>query len=114
MLDDYREVIQKHDVFVLIEGAKIIGVLVLIRQFQSLLVHNVAVHPNLQGKGLGRKLMTFAEHEARRLEFATITLYTNERMTENIEIYKKLGYIETERKPEQGYQRVYMRKALPG
>jgi len=29
MLDDYREVIQKHDVFVLIESAKIIEVLVL-------------------------------------------------------------------------------------
>jgi hypothetical protein len=34
-------------------------------------------------------------------------------MTENIELYKKLGYMETARKTEQGYQRVYMRKALP-
>jgi ribosomal protein S18 acetylase RimI-like enzyme len=57
--------------------------------------------------------MRLAEGEARRLGFTTVTLYTNEHMSENIELYKKLGYMETERKMEQGYQRVYMRKALP-
>lgn len=56
--------------------------------------------------------MAVAEEEARRLRLATVTLYTNELMSENIELYKKLGYRETERKTEQGYQRVYMSKAL--
>jgi ribosomal protein S18 acetylase RimI-like enzyme len=112
MLDDYKDVIQQHRVRVLTDGAKIIGVLVLIRQDRSLLVDNVAVHPDYQGRGLGRELMALAEEEARRLGFTTITLYTNERMTENVELYKKLGYRETERKTEEGYQRVYMRKAL--
>lgn len=112
MLDDYREVIQQHRVLVLTDEANIIGVLVLIRQHQSLLVDNVAVHPDYQGRGLGRKLMMLAEEEARRLGFITVTLYTNERMTENLGLYKKLGYTETERKTEQGYHRVYMRKSL--
>jgi ribosomal protein S18 acetylase RimI-like enzyme len=112
MLDDYKAVIQQHRVLVLTAGAKIIGVLVLITQTHSLLVDNVAVHPDYQRRGLGRKLMALAEEEARRLGFTTVTLYTNERMTENIELYKRLGYMETERKTEQGYQRVYMRKAL--
>jgi len=114
MMDNYKEVIQQHHVLVLTEGANIIGVLVLIRQPQSLLVDNVAVHPDYQRKGLGRQLMALAEEEARRLGFATVTLYTNERMTENIELYKRLGYTETERKTEQGYQRVYMRKSVLG
>jgi len=35
-------------------------------------------------------------------------------MTENINLYKNLGFVETERKQEQGYERVYMRKLLPG
>jgi ribosomal protein S18 acetylase RimI-like enzyme len=112
MLDDYREVIQQHHVLVLTEGPNIIGVLVLIRQIQTLLVDNVAVHPDYQGKGLGRNLVAFAEEEAQRLGLTTVTLYTNERMTENIELYKRLGYTETERKTEQGYQRVYMRKSV--
>jgi hypothetical protein len=33
-------------------------------------------------------------------------------MTENIDLYRKLGFVETGRKQEQGYQRVYMRKHL--
>ena len=112
MLDDYREVIQQHHVLVLTEGTNIIGVLVLIRQLHSLLVDNVAIHPDYQGKGLGRKLMALAEAEAQRMGLTTVTLYTNERMTENIELYKRRGYTETERKAEQGYHRIYMRKSV--
>lgn len=44
--------------------------------------------------------------------FGAVTLYTNERMTENIELYKKLGFEETERRLEKGYHRVYMRKTV--
>ncbi len=33
-------------------------------------------------------------------------------MTEKIGLYGKLGFVETERKQEQGYKRVYMRKIL--
>ena len=112
MLDDYRKVIQQHHVLVLVDGTNIVGVLVLIRQTRSLLLDNVAVHPAYQGRGLGRQLMALAEKEARRVGLTTVTLYTNERMTENLELYKRLGYMETERKTEQGYQRVYMRKDL--
>src|SRR5712691_2735699 len=97
MLDDYAEIIRQHTVFVLTDEEKVVGVLVLIKQEQSILLDNVAVHPDYQGRGFGRKLLAFAEEEARRWEFAAITLYTNEQMTENLELYKKLGYVETER-----------------
>jgi len=62
MLDDYKEVIQQHRVLVLTDGAKISGVLVLIKQSQSLLVDNVAVHPAYQGRGLGRHLLALPVH----------------------------------------------------
>ena len=113
MLDDYAAVIQQHRVFILVDGTRIIGVLVLVEQDKSLLLDNVAVHPEYQGRGLGRELVALAEEEALRLGYTAVTLYTNERMTENLGLYKKLGYMETERKTEQGYQRVYMRKSLP-
>ena len=113
MLDDYAELIHRHKVFVLTEG-DIIGVLVLIETEQSLLLDNVAVHPDYQGRGLGRKLIELAAAEALRLGFSSIILYTNVQMTENINLYKKLGFVETERKQEKGYERVYMRKLLPG
>jgi ribosomal protein S18 acetylase RimI-like enzyme len=110
MLDDYAKVIRQHDVFVLTVCEKIIGVLVLIKQEEMLLLDNVAVHPDYQGRGLGQRLITFAENEAMNAGCKTLTLYTNEQMTENIELYKKLGFVETERKADQGYRRVYMRK----
>jgi ribosomal protein S18 acetylase RimI-like enzyme len=62
---------------------------------------------------LGQKLIELAEAEALRLGFSSVVLYTNLQMTENIQLYKKLGFVETERKQEKGYERVYMRKFLP-
>jgi GNAT superfamily N-acetyltransferase len=78
----------------------------------SLLVENVAVHPRAQGTGLGRGLMDFAESEAARLGLPKLSLYTNVVMTENQAIYAHLGYRETRREAEDGYQRVFMEKEL--
>jgi GNAT superfamily N-acetyltransferase len=36
--------------------------------------------------------MAFAEEEAKRQGSARVILYTNEKMTENIGFYEKLGY----------------------
>ncbi|MDZ7667725.1 MAG: hypothetical protein U5K27_20720 [Desulfotignum sp.] len=57
-------------------------------------------------------MIALAEKEARCMRMAAVTLYTNEQMTGNIALYKRLGYVETERKTDQGYHRVYMRKEL--
>ena len=111
MLDNYSEVVKQHVVFVA-ETEEIVGVLVLIRTRAGILLDNVAVHPEQQGCGLGRLLIKFAESEARNQGFETLDLYTHESMVENIEIYKTLGYTETDRRKEHGYNRVYMQKIL--
>jgi ribosomal protein S18 acetylase RimI-like enzyme len=112
MLDDYSQVLRQHQVFVAEQQAKVIGVIVLICKGRGILLDNVAVHPAQQGKGLGGRLIALAEAESRRQGFTQLDLYTHECMTENIAMYKKLGYFETERRTEHGYQRVYMRKRL--
>jgi ribosomal protein S18 acetylase RimI-like enzyme len=43
-----------------------------------------------------------------------IRLYTNASMTENIALYRKIGYVETARVNEKGFDRVYMTKRLAG
>ena len=73
---------------------------------------NIAVQPDRQGRGLGRALIAFAEAEARRLGFAELRLYTHQKMTENIGFYKRLGFDETGRGCEAGYDRVFMRKQV--
>ncbi len=112
MLDDYSRVVQQHQAFVAEADDDVVGVLVLIRKDEGILLDNVAVHPEFQGTGLGRRLIEFAESEARRQGFMQLDLYTHERMTENIDLYKHLGYAEVERRTEKGYERVYMRKPL--
>lgn len=112
MLYDYSEVVRCHQAFVAVDKGQIVGVLVLTPGSEEMLLDNVAVHPDHQGIGLGRKLLQLAEEEARKQGFASLILFTHELMTENIELYEKIGYVETDRRTETEYARVYMKKSL--
>ena len=76
------------------------------------LVDNVAVFPSRKGQGVGKTLLVHAEHEARKRGYTSLYLYTNEKMSENIALYTQVGYVEYERRQEEGFRRVFMRKAL--
>jgi ribosomal protein S18 acetylase RimI-like enzyme len=91
---------------------RIAGVIVLIPHDDHLLVENVAVAPAMQGRGIGRALMAYAEERAAALWLAELRLYTNQLMTENLALYPALGYIETGRRVEDGFARVYFSKRL--
>jgi len=65
-----------------------------------------------QGLGLGRRLLAFAEAEALRRGYAEIRLHTHQTMEENQRLYASIGYEETGRGTEAGYDRVFMRKQL--
>ncbi len=113
MLQDYSAVIRDESVTVAQVAGQVVGVLVLSRTEEGLLIENVAVYPHWKGRGVGRELLQFAEQEARRLACSNLYLYTNELMVENIALYAKCGYVEYERRQEQGFRRVFMRKAVP-
>ncbi|HVY14833.1 MAG TPA: GNAT family N-acetyltransferase [Rhodopila sp.] len=112
MLDDYGALIRAGEVHVLDTGEGIGGILVLKREDGAMLLDNIAVAPDRQGRGLGRILLAFAEAAALRDGYRTIRLYTHEAMTENIRLYTRIGYGETHRAEEKGFQRVYMSKRL--
>ncbi len=112
MTDDYAEVIRERRVTVAECAGRVVGVLVLAVTQEGFLLENVAVDPSLRGTGLGRKLLELAEVEARRAGFASIFLYTHEKMSENCALYARIGYVEYDRRLEKGLARVYMRKAL--
>ena len=90
----------------------IAGVIVLIPAADHLLVENVAVAPAMQGRGIGRALMTHAEERAAELGLDELRLYTNQLMTENLALYPALGYVETGRRVEDGFARVYFSKRI--
>ena len=111
---DYADLIARGVVYVLreIADAGVCGVIVLHVEADGLFVENVAVDPGHQHQGVGRQLMAFAEGHARELGLPELRLYTHERMTRNIALYKRLGFEEVERRTEHGFARVFMRKVL--
>jgi ribosomal protein S18 acetylase RimI-like enzyme len=112
MLDDYARRIADLQTWVLEDAGRIVGILVLEQGSAGLLLDNIAVLPDSQGKGFGRALIGFAEAEARRRGFSEIRLYTHAAMSENIALYRRIGFVETNRVSEKGYDRVYMNKRL--
>lgn len=112
MRDDYRARIEADTAFVADCDGDIGGLLVLVIEPAALQVENVAVAPTRQGQGIGRALLTFAETEAGRRGFARLTLYTNEKMTENLAMYPALGWRETGRCEQDGFARVFFEKSV--
>jgi GNAT superfamily N-acetyltransferase len=112
MNDDYKLRIAEGVVRVLTIQEEIAGLVVLLPKADYLLLDNIAITPERQGSGLGRRLIAFAEAEALRLGYTEIRLYTNIAMHENLAIYTKLGYQEFDRATEDRFNRVFMRKRL--
>jgi ribosomal protein S18 acetylase RimI-like enzyme len=112
MTNDYADVIRNRQVTVAERQGAIVGIIVLTVTDEGFLVDNVAVHPDHRGTGLGRALLQFAEAEAQRAGFDAIYLYTHEKMTENLALYARIGYVEYDRRSQGAFSRVYLRKHL--
>ena len=113
MLADYAADIAAGHVHVAADGADAVqGFIVFFPEGGRMMLENVAVHPAAAGQGLGKALIRFCEAAARQQGLAAVALYTNEKMAENLSIYPRLGYIETGRRQEQGYNRVFFEKSL--
>ena len=113
MLDDYSRRIEDGQAWVLERDGTIAGLVVLEDDGRgALLLDNIAVAPSAQGQGVGRRLIAFTESEARRRGCQQVRLYTHVLMVENVALYIRLGFRETGRVSEKGFDRVYMAKSL--
>jgi ribosomal protein S18 acetylase RimI-like enzyme len=112
MTEDYEEVIRDRQVTVAESGGTITGLIVLTVTDEGFLIDNVAVHPSHCGMGLGKALLQFAEAEARAAGFDSIYLFTHEKMTENLALYSRIGYVEYDRRSQGDFSLVHMRKRL--
>jgi len=110
MDDDYDARVANGEAWVV--GDPIEALVVLEDGDGHLLVDNVAVRPHLQGRGLGRALLAFAEATARERGYRELRLYTNERMTENRALYAHLGWTELARETIERRHAVWMGKSL--
>jgi ribosomal protein S18 acetylase RimI-like enzyme len=109
---DYRAAIEHGETWVADDDGGIVGFLVLVPNADHLLLENVAVAPGFQGRGLGRRLLALAESRARDHGLDVIRLYTHATMTENQRLYEGLGYVQTERRTDDGFDRVFYAKRV--
>jgi ribosomal protein S18 acetylase RimI-like enzyme len=113
MDDDYTALVKSGHVNVAVVCDEPVGLIVEVPQADHLIVENVAVDPAQQGRGIGRALLAHADRAAAQSGLGELRLYTNAAMTENLALYPRLGYRETHRRHEGGFDRVFFSKPTP-
>lgn len=113
MVADFASLIAAGHVHVAVgSNSDIVGFVIFWSEGDCVLLENVAVKPEMTGRGIGWCLIDFCERAAQRLGATSIKLYTNEKMIENLSIYPHLGYREIERRTESGFNRVFFEKSI--
>ena len=109
---DFAAEIATRRVVVVEADGGVVGYMVAWPQADGYFIDNIAVDPAAQGRGLGRQLIDHAAHAARRHGLTALRLYTNVAMSENLSLYRRMGFVETHRAIEDGFSRVFMRRDL--
>ena len=110
---DYSDVIKERSVFILEEGPEVVGVIVLAEGDSSFMWLDIlGVYNKYHNKGFGKRLIEFGETVMRERGVTESRLYTNARFIRTIDIYRHLGYEIYDKKMQNGYDRVFLKKAL--
>ena len=97
MAADYERAVAEHIIDLWEESGELLALIEMVPAENHLLIENVAVRPDQQGKGLGAKLLIHAEGLARSLCIYNVQLYTNAAFTSNLQFYARRGYQEFQR-----------------
>src|SRR5215467_2652344 len=97
--EDYGPRIDKGEVWILEIKGEPTGIAVLEERGDHMLVYSIAVRPDAQRKGYGTALLDFAEQRAIGLGLHEVRLYTNERMQQNLRLYRRHGFVEVGKRP---------------
>jgi ribosomal protein S18 acetylase RimI-like enzyme len=114
MAADYEAEVAANRVVVIEAAGSVRGYMIAWPEADAYFIDNIAVDPKSQGDGLGRRLIGHAAAQAEKLQLPALRLYTNVLMTENVSMYAHIGFVETHRVVEMGFNRVYMRWSLRG
>lgn len=112
---DYHDYIKRNLTYVIDgnQAGELAGLIIIWPVDDALYVDTIGVNPAYQKHGLGRRLLTFAEGQAREAGFGKLTLVTNALQLSNQEYYRKFGFVETHRQAlHEGRIGVWMAKSL--
>ncbi|TNB47390.1 GNAT family N-acetyltransferase [Martelella lutilitoris] len=97
--EDYRPRIARGEVFLFGAAAEPLGLCVVEKHADHLMLFSIIVAPAHQGEGYGRAMLEWLRGRARAENVGEIRLYTNALMTRNIALYERFGFTETGRRP---------------
>jgi putative acetyltransferase len=99
--------------FVLLDGERVVGTVALRRETETVCeLCRMYLAPEHRGRGLGRRLLAFAEAEARQRGFKEIVLKTASVLKEAIALYRQAGFQPIPGAPACGNCDLAMRKKL--
>ncbi|MER8573867.1 GNAT family N-acetyltransferase [Mesorhizobium sp. M1338] len=113
--DSLRDKARRETGFVALNGDRIVGCIFALERPAELYVGKLAIAPDWQGQGIGRRLMQAVEDFARSHGKVAIELQTRIELTGNHAAFARFGFYETERTAHEGYDRptsITMRKVL--
>lgn len=112
MRADYDKAVREHQFELAIEDGRIVGLIETIAHEDHIWIENVAVAPEAQGRGIGRKLLDSAERKAVETGCRELRLLTNGAFEANVRLYRRHGYVVDREEPFMSGTTVYMSKRL--
>ena len=108
--------VERGDVYVAVEGERIVGAVRTKPREKNLYIHTIAVDPARQGAGVGSWLLQRIDEAARARGLGGLSLETAEMAVANIRLYQRHGFeIVSRGLPDHGldpYIRVHMMKSF--
>lgn len=112
-LDEVTAELAENDGCVALDGTRMIGAVRARHDGELLLIGRIAIAPDLQGAGIGSRLLAAVEERGREAGCAEAELFTGSLSEANLRLYKREGYVESERvETGGGVAEVYLRKPL--
>ena len=109
-LDELADELARSACLAALAGSRLAGAVRTRERDGVLHVGRLAVAPDLQGRGIGTRLLLAAE---RSTTLPRAALFTGARSTANLRLYRRHGYVETAREPVRpGLELVHLVKEL--
>lgn len=110
MKADYEAAVREHQIDLISSDAGVVGLIETMLREDHLWIENVAVLPEEQGKGYGRRLLAHAQTKAMDAGRPELRLLTNAAFESNVALYRSAGYVITAQEPFMGGTTIYMSK----
>lgn len=112
-LDAVESELAENDGCVAHIGTRMVGVARARHDGTLLMIGRIAIAPDVQGEGVGSRLLAAVEQRGREAGCTVAELFTGSLSEANLRLYERAGYTESQRVPTgDGIEEIYLRKPL--